>query len=375
MKLKSKQQRWQRGLTLPEMIVSLTVFALLGGVFLEVLNSGLILFAKNTAVNAAHQEARDGINRLTRDIHAAVSVPWLHDDSFVPTDSSSYNAYNSDKTFKGFVSSTPVNGVAPTAAGVSFQVVSSGPNYVWKDPNNSSLILVADGNKLPAVGQRLLVPFWNVEGNVIKANGSSPVSHSNIWLDNDQQTNIASKGPPFKESKDWTAGTVFAITFYTERVLYLVEKGSYVPDPQGYWRLSNGRYVPAGSYVEATNGEYVLSRGAYKPWSSSSTGKRYNYAVPAGTTRYRYENGELNLYYQRYNGTAFFWIKIATVAKYVSSPQPFYVPVVGTRGVDSKYVGVSLSTRDPKSSNRGYLATSALLDTEIDYRSRIALYQ
>jgi hypothetical protein len=36
---------------------------------------------------------------------------------------------------------------------------------------------------------------------------------------------------------------------------------------------------------------------------------------------------------------------------------------------------VKLSARDPSSSNRGYLATASLLDTQIDYRSRITLYQ
>jgi hypothetical protein len=40
-----------------------------------------------------------------------------------------------------------------------------------------------------------------------------------------------------------------------------------------------------------------------------------------------------------------------------------------------KYVGVTLTARDPKSTNRGYLATATLLDTQIDYRSRLTLTQ
>ena len=62
----------QSGFTAAEMVVSTMVMAILGIIFLNVLNSGMILYAKNTAVNSAHEQGREGINRLTRDIHAAV---------------------------------------------------------------------------------------------------------------------------------------------------------------------------------------------------------------------------------------------------------------------------------------------------------------
>ena len=102
------------GFTAAEMIVAVGVLGLLGSVFFTVLNSGMVLFAKNTAVNAAHAEGRDGINRLTRDIHASISVPELRDTNFAS------------------VPSTPVlaTGAAPMAAGVSFQNVTPlGPQY------------------------------------------------------------------------------------------------------------------------------------------------------------------------------------------------------------------------------------------------------
>ena len=67
----------ERGYSVVEMTIAMGVLGLLGAVFFSVLNSGLVLSAKNTAVNAAHQEARDGILRLTRDIHASISVPQL----------------------------------------------------------------------------------------------------------------------------------------------------------------------------------------------------------------------------------------------------------------------------------------------------------
>src|SRR5438046_7752047 len=69
----------ERAFTFVETAVSIGVLGLLGLVFFQVLQSGLTLSAKNTAVNAAHEEARQGILRMTRDIHASVSVPQLRD--------------------------------------------------------------------------------------------------------------------------------------------------------------------------------------------------------------------------------------------------------------------------------------------------------
>src|SRR5437867_13320337 len=93
------------GYTVAELAVATAVMAILGIVVFNVLNSGMILYAKNTAVNSAHQEARDGVNRLTRDIHAAVSVPQLRS-------SSRDNTYTASGSY-AVASSAPVNGVAP----------------------------------------------------------------------------------------------------------------------------------------------------------------------------------------------------------------------------------------------------------------------
>ena len=134
----------QRGFTVAEMVVSTMVMAILGIVFLQVLNSGMILYAKNTAVNSAHEEAREGINRLTRDIHAAVSVPQLRDC----TADANHTVAASFIT----VSSAPVGGTPPTAAGISFQnIVPGSPDFVWKDPNNANLIMIKD-NPNPPIG-------------------------------------------------------------------------------------------------------------------------------------------------------------------------------------------------------------------------------
>src|SRR5204862_7274857 len=100
----------------------------------------------------------------------------------------------------------------------------------------------------------------------------------------------------------------------------------------------------------------------------------------------------------RYNDAT---IKRTTVARYLSSPTPFYVPLVASSSGtwyasttsyqsytttsnggqaysgtgDNRYVGVKLSARDPSTSNRGYSSTASLLNTQVDYRSRICLSQ
>ncbi|HEX8077317.1 MAG TPA: hypothetical protein VF511_05845 [Chthoniobacterales bacterium] len=334
-----------RGYTLAEMSVAVGVLGLLGLVFFSVLNSGLVLAAKNTAVNAAHQEARDGILRLTRDIHASISVPQLRDANLA------------------VVNSKPTNGVAPFAAGVSFQNVFSGPNYVWKDPTNPSLIMIKDNPDKPTPGMRIIVPFWGLEEDITKvvANGN----HHNVFINADESTpNI---GPPS------IGGSSYAILYYTQRVMYVVKNGSYVRDSQGDWILSGGNYVSCRNYTASTTGAYVLSAGVYVPYTGG-TMQRYNMTITAGQ-RYRYENGELHLYKQIYSAGTSSWSDVATVAKYLSSPTPFYVPLNSGGSPDTKYIGVNLSARDPKSSNRGYLASASLLNTQIDYRSRITLTQ
>jgi hypothetical protein len=331
--MKTLSKSTQRGFTAAEMVVSTMVMAILGIVFLNVLNSGMILYAKNTAVNSAHEEAREGINHLTRDIHAAVSVPQLRNAT---TDAN----YTVSGSF-AVVSSTPSGGVAPTAAGISFQnVVAGSPNFVWKDPGNPSLIMINDKPNPPTPGMRLIVPFWGIEDDIQKVTAGGSPNKSNVFLAGGGESVVVTKAPTY------LSGDAYAITYYTERVLYVVEGGTYISDSQGPWILSGGQYV------------------AY---------------TSGNMQRYRFEGGELHFYKQRNSGNGnnanFYWQYISTIARYLSSPQPFYIPLNSGGSPDTRYVGVKLSARDPGTSNRGYLATASLLDTQIDYRSRICLFQ
>jgi hypothetical protein len=317
--MKLSRNSFQSGFSVGEMGVAVAVAGLLGVAFYQVLQSGLTLTAKNTAVNAAHEEAKQGVLRLTRDIHASISVPQLRDTSYA------------------VVSSTPVPGssnpVAPTAAGVSFQNIASGPNYIWKDPGAANLIMIRDNPK-PTEGMRLIIPFWGIEDDISKVTAAGSANHSNVFTVHALEANV-NKAPDFMN------GTTYAIVYYTDRAMYVVENGSYVADSKGDLSLSGGVYT----------------------------------SVTPGTGQYHYENGELNFYKQRYSGNSLVWQKQATVARYISSPKPFYVPLNRSGSSNNKYVGINLSARDPKSSNRGYIATASLLSTQVDYRSRLTVEQ
>jgi len=323
------QQR--SGFTLAEMMVAVGVLGLLGLVFFSVLKSGLVLFAKNTAVNIAHEEAREGINRLTRDIHASVSMPQLCDlDS--TTSPISLPAPSP--------SPTPISGVAvgPMFAAVTFQNVANGPNYIWNDPNGSGPIMIKDDYKVSA-GQHLLIPFWGAlfEQDIYKSTAGGSANHSNIFLQNDVQTGI--------KPRDSSSG-IYAITYYTERVAYVVMNGTYTKDVTGL-------------YTEGTkNNTYV--------WAPPGT--------PNGH-RYRYQNGELHLFKQGYAGSSYYWKDTAVVARNLTSAMPFYSPLNTGGGFNTKYVGVKITATDTKVTNQNFVAVNSLMDTAIDYRTAIALTQ
>src|ERR1700676_5048495 len=67
------------GFTLAETSVATGLFVLTAGMICLILIAGITLYAKNSSVNLAHEQVRQAIDRLQRDIHAAVSIPVLVD--------------------------------------------------------------------------------------------------------------------------------------------------------------------------------------------------------------------------------------------------------------------------------------------------------
>jgi len=319
------------GFTLGEMMVSVLCFILAGGIVFLLLNSGMILYAKNMSMNTAHQDTRRSMNRLLRDIHASVSVPYLIDANFNAVSPQPYDG-------SGNPTGTP---------GVCFQLVAQGPNYVWKDPSASSLIMIYDGGNHPAPGQRLIIPLWGIEADITKyqesgcvIQGTCITGHDNLWLLDAtgqviDQGQTAGKSPNYKSPNSRNSYTVYAITYYTDRVAYIVQNGQL--------KLYYHRYLSANS------------SGTGGTWSWVSP--RPKYGDPTNIQPSNWDT----------NGVV--------IARDITSSTPFTIPLNSLGTPDDRYVRVQITATDPTFSNRKLATTSSLMDASIPYRSRLCSIQ
>lgn len=143
----------RRGFTVIEVTIATALMTIVGGMIYIVLNSGMNLYAKNTAVNAAHQQARSGVDQMLHNIHGAVSVPQLVDTN---------------------LAAIAAPGVGP-AAGITFQRFEGGPfPVVLNALASATSIDVNLGSPLPGAtpyvattNSRLNIPPHNIELNVV----------------------------------------------------------------------------------------------------------------------------------------------------------------------------------------------------------------
>jgi prepilin-type N-terminal cleavage/methylation domain-containing protein len=66
-----------RGFTLAELMITIVLVSVLGLIIYAVLGSNMVLAAKNSAINATHEEARTARLNMLRDIHSSISAPAL----------------------------------------------------------------------------------------------------------------------------------------------------------------------------------------------------------------------------------------------------------------------------------------------------------
>jgi len=138
-----------RGLTLVELMVTVGIFALVGLMVFLILNTGMVLYAKNTAVNSAHQQARSGVNQMLTNLYSSVSIPQLVDTSLQP------------------VSELNPSGQPNVAAGISFQKFDNGPFPVVANANASDAFVVLNcPGYTPGSGSRLNIPSHGIEYDV-----------------------------------------------------------------------------------------------------------------------------------------------------------------------------------------------------------------
>ena len=229
MKLTPKNQ----GYTLIELGIVSTMFSTVGVALCSLLNVSLVLGAKNVAMNTAHQQARTAMIQMLQDLHSAVSLPYL------------VNADGSTASPTG------------SAAGISFQEVSSGPHKISSDATTSqnqvSLTLTPVNGSIPTVaaGQRLIVPTHQIEDDITAVSGSG--SHITITLAHTLPVAISG------------TSTYLIVALITDRCSYTVVNGNL------QWQGSSAKksFAVLGSDITST-----------LPFSTPQT--------PAGALYYRF---------------------------------------------------------------------------------------
>lgn len=186
-----------RAAALIELMISTTITALTGAMVFSMLNTGMVLFAKNTAINMAHQQARVAVLTMEQDLHSAVSIPQLVD--------ASRNA---------------VEGNGP-AAGISFQLYAQGPLKVASTANaGQNQVTVRVNGYTPKVGQRLCIPTHRIEYDITAVGAGGT----------DRILTLASNLPVAVQTSLYDAGTnstvnVNVVCFITDRIHYVVNNG------------------------------------------------------------------------------------------------------------------------------------------------------
>lgn len=156
-----------RGITLLEVLITLTIVAVTGAILLSAMQAIAVNSAKNSAINLAHQQARQSINRVVEEIRESASIPLLLDADL-----------------------NPLPGNHGPAAGVSYQVIVAGPYRVFNNANATSPNIrvfresdkgsendqTKDWDELikkNAVGLRLIVPAFQIEKDIVSVQGHS----------------------------------------------------------------------------------------------------------------------------------------------------------------------------------------------------------
>jgi prepilin-type N-terminal cleavage/methylation domain-containing protein len=202
MKLHRSHLSRKRGFVLIELLVSTTIVAITGSIIYYILYTGMTLFAKNTAINMAHQEARVAVLQMEQDLHSAVSIPQLTD-----------------------ATKTAIAGNGP-AAGISFQLFAAGPYQITPSSTattggckgyavGQNQIAVRVNGYTPVVNQRLIIPTHQVELDItaVGAGGTDRILtlSANLPVEVDTTLNPPS-GPQ----------DVNVACFITDRVTYVV---------------------------------------------------------------------------------------------------------------------------------------------------------
>ena len=178
-------------------MVTMGVMTIVGAMVFLVLNSGMVLYAKNTAVNSAHQQARAGVDQMLANIHSSVSIPELVDTNLQPI-------------------AAPGSGPAP---GICYQTFTGGPFPVIANAlaTDTFVQLFCTGGYAPPANVRVEIPTHNIELDVTSTVGVGSSWRFNFASPIGTAISISGSG------KEGDPGTSYVITaFLTRRSSYAV---------------------------------------------------------------------------------------------------------------------------------------------------------
>lgn len=186
MKLSSAKRAYK----LVELVFTVAIVSVLGLVLYSLLLTDTVLGAKNTAVNTAHQQARTAMLQMLQDLHGAVSLPYLVDQSGIP-----------------------VSGAGP-AAGIAFQQWGRdangkevGPYQIIADASIGEThvhMSIPSADAKPTVGQRIILPMYQIEADITKVQGAKSdltITLANIY------------GPQLSAEEASAAGLAFPVVY------------------------------------------------------------------------------------------------------------------------------------------------------------------
>lgn len=292
-----------RGFTLIEVIFTTVIISVVGLVVYSLLNINTILGAKNTAVNTAHQQARVAMLQMVQDLRSAVSLPALANASGVP-----------------YASPAPA-----AAEGISFQQWAAregGPHKILANVDSGDTmvrIIVTAGpgatvtQSRPKVGQRLIVPTHQIEGDITAVSGTN--SDYRLTLGNIQ-------GPPLGVQEATAAGLPFPVVYPVNRLPVDI-KGT-----------------------DSTVGD-VVCFVTDRCWYSVS-------------------NGGLNWHRQGDR----------VIVNDITNSAPFGTPTTPAGALYYRFVAaIDLSTSDLDYTNRGFKSANVLLNGQVPMKVRLTTYQ
>ena len=286
-----------RGFSLVELMFTVALIGVLGLLIYSILYTSSVLGAKNTAMNVAHEQARVAMMEMLQDLHSSVSLPALANASGTP-----------------YPSPAPAN-----AAGIAFQEWSSGPHQIKSDAaaGQSQIVLkltTGTGNPTPVVGEHLVVPSVQIEGDINAVgggNGNFTVTLGNIY------------GPSLTLQQCVAAGLTYPVTYPVST-------------------------LPVGIFGTASAGGdivcFVTDRCSY---TVANTTLGWNWK---GSTK--------------------------TIGNYITNPAPFSTPTTPAGALYYRFVAaIDLSTSDLQYSNRGYKSANILLNGQVPMKARLTTYQ